>query len=407
MRPAASPLPPSKSLPRLQALGGLSEGQLSSALQGLSAIYCPLPVSLALVSNAHTKPKKTPRVAVTPVLDSGYVSGTEDDEEGLGEAIESLAILRADVFERTFVQRWLTGFIAHAEDLSALEQGDARQNILDQAYLILESLFTNPAGDDDESTDSEGYARNFSFDLRLPAEETKTVPVQVQLNDHLAGTDSFDHEDVGLQSWGASIVFSQLICDNPSEFGFTKAVLGPSPRIFELGAGTGLVSMVVRAMLPRLGITEATVVATDYHPAVLANLRSNIDMNPLPTDTPAVQTCPLDWAAPMHEAPLDAPADMLIATDAVYAPDHAIMLRDCASQHLAQDGVFWLMETVRQNGRFAGINETVETAFSCADRPRNGEGLSLTILHQEAVQKCKSIGRGDESGYRLFRIGWR
>ena len=218
MRPAASPLPPSSSLPRLRALGGLSEGQLSSALQGLSAIYCPLPVSLALVSNAHAKPRKTPRIAVTPLLDSGYVSGTEDGDEDLGGPIESLAILRADVFERTFVQRWLTGFVAQAEDLPALDQGDARQNTLDQAYLILESLFTNPAGDEDEDTESEGYTRNFSFDLRLPADETKTVPVEVQLNDHLAGTDSSDHEDVGLQSWGASIIFSQLICNTPVGF---------------------------------------------------------------------------------------------------------------------------------------------------------------------------------------------
>lgn len=195
---------------------------------------------------------------------------------------------------------------------------------------------------------------------------------------------------------------------------------------------------------------SATVIATDYHPTVLENLRANIAENfpPPAISTTAeeehednnnnnevgggvgvtVDACQLDWSAPALGAlpALDAavPADVLVATDVVYAPEHAAWLRDCAARLLRPGGVFWLMATVRPNGKFEGISDTVRAAFATASPQRNGSNAnnplgdnsetkennegdrSLAILSEEWLEKRKGIGRGDESGYRLFRIGW-
>ncbi|RBQ65370.1 hypothetical protein VDGD_21718 [Verticillium dahliae] len=97
---------------------------------------------------------------------------------------------------------------------------------------------------------------------------------------------------------------------------------------------------------------------------------------------------------------------MLIAADVVYAPEHATWLRDCATALLSPSGVFWLFITVRQKGRFNGVSDTVEASFEARDRPTGADGRQLTILHAEDHGKTKGVGRGDESGYKLFRIGW-
>jgi hypothetical protein len=38
--------------------------------------------------------------------------------------------------------------------------------------------------------------------------------------------------------------------------------------------------------------------------------------------------------------------------------------------------------------------------------PRDTGGRSFKILQKESVDKRRGIGRGDESGYNLYRIGW-
>ncbi|KAK1762721.1 methyltransferase [Phialemonium atrogriseum] len=399
MRPAGCPLPPSSSLPPLLPLDNLTGEQVFSALKSLSTIYCPLSASLSF--GLTTESKTLSNITSTSSLDSGYASGTDDEDEG------SLGALRADAFERTFAERWLTGFIACAEDLPCFASEEKRQRALDQACYVLESFFASPADNDQADENQEGYTRNFSFELSLPAPSTSKTSIEVRLNDGLAGSNSSaDYDDVGLQSWGASIVLSEQLCDSPARYGLTQLALGSSSRIIELGAGTGLVSLVLGTVLPHLGLADSTVIATDYHPAVLANLRDNIAAN-FPSHDPApVQATLLDWSAPSLEPPLHIPADMLIATDVVYAPEHAVWLRDCASRLLAPDGVFWLLISVRETGRFDGICETVEAAMTADDRPRDRDGHRLTILEAQMLQKRSGIGRNDETGYKLFRIGW-
>lgn len=395
MAPAACSLPPSGSLPPLSTLPQLTEKQILSALQTLSALYCPLPASVAFQLSPENKNPSDG--TATPLLDSGYTSGTEEDDQ----VQKGLAAVRADGYERAFAERWLTGFIARACELPGLSSEDGLDSALEQASFVLESFVAKTAEEEELDKDNGEFTRQFSFKLSLPDGEGQ-VSVGVCLNDGLAGTSSDDVDDVGLQSWGASIVFSDLICETPERFCLTRDAFGTSPQIVELGAGTGLVSLVLGAALPHLGISQPKIVATDYHPSVLANLRANIETNA----AASVQSSLLDWSAPELSPPLDFPADMLIATDVVYAPEHAAWLRDCVTQLLGPEGVFWLVATVRQNGRFEGISDTVEAAFAETERPRGRDGRLLCILSSERLEKRDRVGRGDESGYKLFRIGW-
>ncbi|KAK6069289.1 Protein-lysine N-methyltransferase EFM2-like protein 2 [Seiridium cupressi] len=396
----SKPQSPTSSLPPLRSLDGLTEEAVLSALRNLYALYCPLSSALTFLGQ---KSKSIPlSEASTAQVDSGYVSGNDDDD---GDEEDALAALRADAFERSHATRWLTGFIARAEGLSVWSSEDACESAVEQASCVLAAF--SSASEEDRDDEDAGLTREFSFELGSSstcASGRVSEKVEVSLLDKPIGTKT-DHTDVGLQSWGASIVFSDLICANPERFGLTA--LGPCPRVFELGAGTGLVGLTLAKLLPRVQSPDAKVVATDYHPAVLANLRDNVAANIPGTESSSMETCLLDWSAPTFEAPLDKPADLIVATDVVYAPEHAIWLRDCVARYLSSRGIFWLMATVRQNGKFEGISDTVASAFAdVGDLPRDAEGRVLRIVAEEHVEKRSGIGRGDESGYKLYRIGW-
>lgn len=422
-------LAPTTSLPRLRSSNPeeISEENIAAALRNLTDIYCPLPRAAAFrkprtrsqlgrqpneyltASPIATSSLSTVSSGTsTPLpVDSGYASDEDREQEKDGLV---LAALRADEYERQCAIRWLTSFIARAEELLVEADDDARQRLIDDASYILASFNSATGAEEDE--DAGAIIREFEF-LVVGDLETESEHIKVRLTDGTPATGS-DHTDVGLQSWGASIVISDLMCSSPERFDLAIEKMGNtrSPRVIELGAGTGLVGITMAKLLPRLGMSGAEVITTDYHPAVLTNLADNIAANFPPldeNDTVVVpQPCLLDWAAPCLDHPLDQPANMLVATDVVYAPEHAIWLRDCAAKLLARDGVFWLVASVRPNGRFEGVTDTVESAF--ADRgqcPRTEDGkMVLQILEQERLPKRKGVGRADEIGYKVFRIGW-
>ncbi|CAO2657804.1 Nn.00g070640.m01.CDS01 [Neocucurbitaria sp. VM-36] len=380
-------LPPSSSLPPVRRLISTSEKQLTYALEGLQALYCPLRIPSSL-SKPSLKQEHIP-VASTPTLvDSGYASEDENDDAASEEVT---AALRADPFERTFVTRWLTSLLSRVEELDLSEE--ARNQIVDDAAYILSSI-SGSSNDEEE----EALTRDFTFHTTLGNS------IKITLND--APLSGIDHTDVGLQSWGASIVLSNMMCADPKRFNLASDGLPSQPRIIELGAGTGLVSLTLARLLPDIGVECATVTATDYHPAVLENCRANVVTNfPAPSNgQPSVETMILDWSTPPPD--LRSTADLLIASDVVYAPEHAAWLRDCAAHLLTPGGTFWLMVTVRKTGKFEGIPETVEAAFRLEFCPRDAQGRQFKILEKGSVEKRRGIGRGDETGYNLYRLGW-
>jgi hypothetical protein len=357
--------PPSSSLPPVRSLRAASEDTIATALHNLQALYCPLRLPTTL-----SKDKE----AATAAADSGYASEDEDEVAPLQRRYsiteDAFAVLRADPFEKDFAVRWLTSLIARASDLP-FDTEESRERAIDDAAFVLSSFSDSRTNEEDEA-----LTREFSFPFSLGSDVT------VQIND--APLTGADHTDVGLQSWGASIVFSGLMCEAPERLGLDR--LPDSARIIELGAGTALISLTLGKLLPHMG-RKARILATDYHPAVLENAQTNIVTNFGSGEAP-VEAMLLDWAAPPPA--LAASADMLFAADVVYAPEHAAWLKNCAAHLLAPEGLFWLVVTVRSHGKFNGIPETAEAAFESSEST-SGDGKVLRIITKVMLEKKRGV----------------
>ncbi|KAI0673893.1 putative methyltransferase-domain-containing protein [Trametes maxima] len=399
---APRPFPPTTSLPPLARLPSCTFAQISQAIDNLHAIYCCPPTRLRpriALPGRKTLPKHL--IHDISVPDSGYASaeGEDGDEEDCTlEEMEDPTydpdILRSDSFEREYAIRWLTGFTARSDAwVCATDEEaemDARAALVDTAAAMLGAF----AGKEEE----EDITRIFTFPTG-PA----SAAVHVELND--APLLSDDHTSVGLQSWGSSILLAERMCLDPAAFD-----LAPSPnsalRVLELGAGTGLLSIAAAKLLASTSF-RPTLLATDYHPLVLANLRANVMTNFPASTAPPVDVLPLDWQCPVYEGPLSNQFDVVLAADVVYHPEHAQWIKTCVEHLLvAERGVFWLIIPIRPTGRHEGMCNTVEAVFPCAADVMGREQPELAILTMEGLNKHNGVGRADEGGYRLYKIGW-
>lgn len=195
-------------------------------------------------------------------------------------------------------------------------------------------------------------------------------------------------------------------------------------RVLELGAGTGLVSLSVAKILGRLERdVDDVVVATDYHEAVLDNLRRNVKDNQLDVaslDSPVVvQVEPLDWStlhsspSSLLSAPFDSKFDLIFGADVIYGPDHARWIHSSVMRLLAFPSpstprpAFILIAPLRPT-HTAAI-QSITSVFPLAKEllpEREGDELRLAIVEVTELEREWGVGRADENGYRLFRIEW-
>jgi len=416
------------SLPPLGRLSTHSTNEIKQAFQNLRNLYFPPNPSPAIFKSSNLSiPKRSIKHFIhdTSVPDSGYASaeGEEEDDEDEVAASDTAScdietehqVLRADPLERAFAIKWVTGFITRADDwIAASEKEEERSEILEDATALLSS-FTGTNDDQDF-----GLKRIFTLPLGLSVEapqDSSQKLIHVELHD--APMSSDDHTSVGLQSWGSSILLADRFCLEPSTFSLIPPSQGRSLRILELGAGTGMLSIVAAKILHPF---TAEIVATDYHPDVLENLAQNVATNfPTSATSPvgheAVVVTTLDWEHPKYSAPLDQPFDIILAADVIYHPSHAEWIKPCIENLLSrpsspgdQGGVFWLIIAVRTSGRHEGTDETVETLFphvaSITALAGSDAKPQLAVLRREVVGRQASIGRVDESAYKLFKIGW-
>jgi SAM-dependent methyltransferase len=213
-----------------------------------------------------------------------------------------------------------------------------------------------------------------------------------------------DHLSVGVQTWGSSILMGKVVAGRPDDyFGCpdeevameeeegeeeegkaeeaemkdAKAVENTyGPNVLELGAGTGLLSILSRKILDRIqdqkAINSSTrdrrrstdgckkgkgwgkVVATDFHPLVLENLKICVNLNFEADDEKekkrgGIDILPLDWSTFPAQAATSSlndvrpktdedddvhlalrnPFDLIFVSDCVYDTTHAGMIRDC------------------------------------------------------------------------------
>lgn len=401
-----APISPPTSLPPLRRLAEYSVADVTRTLRGVRELYWPPPRSLPPKLSVPTRRARRPRIlhihSDDKIPDSGYASAVVSDDEcdedapdsGDSDSSDSLDELRADPLERTFAIKWLTGLLGRIDDLSSddTESDEARDSLLDEATALL-ARFSHQEDDDDFD-----ITRTFSF-----PSNGKTV--HIELND--APLSTSDHTSVGLQSWGSAIILAERICADPASFNLLD---GQPLRVLELGAGTGLLSIAVAKLLP-----ATTVVATDYHPAILTNLAANLRTN-FSAAGARVSATELDWARLTLSAPFDAPFDVVLAADVVYHPDHARWIRGCVARMLRRPGpdaasnpggIFHLIVPVRTSGRHEGMDRTVDEVFRRKDDDPADAACRLAILETTAIERQDAgVGRADEAGYRLFKIGW-
>ncbi|KAK0209137.1 putative methyltransferase-domain-containing protein [Desarmillaria ectypa] len=380
---------PTAFLPPLARLKTFSGAHISASLRSLRDFYWPS------VPSRLTVPvrKASTRIHDQSVPDSGYASAEEDDDNdeggeggGGGEENDCLTgeeedILRADPFEREFAIKWITGFISRSnawiEDTLDEAEAETRRDLVEEAAQIVSAF----AGDDEETECA--VTRTFEF----------TGSVKVELND--APLSSEDYTSVGLQSWASSILLAEKLCASPGTFGLDKS---RPLRVLELGAGTGLLS-IVAAKLSEAKLLQ-TIVATDHHPDVLANLSANVQTN-FPYSSSAIDVRRFDWESPDFNYPMDKLFDVILAADVIYHAKHAEWIRGCVERLLALNGIFSLMIPLRSTGRHEGMDHTVETVF-----PESEMASGLVVLEKETIERQGGVGRADEGGYKLFRIGW-
>ncbi|KAF9069323.1 hypothetical protein BDP27DRAFT_1325700 [Rhodocollybia butyracea] len=405
---------PSASLPPLTKLSSFPSAQIRQSLDNLRQLYerrpSALPPKLVLPIRKHRQ-----LIHDDSVPDSGYASAEENEDDGeeedtlVSEASsddEGLDILRADPLERAFAVRWLTGFVARSDDWTCEDgvEDDDRTKAVETATRLLSVLLSDEQEDEEDCS----VTRSFQF-------SSGGRRIHAELND--APLLDEDHTCVGLQSWASSIVLSERICAEPLRFSLAPKQDGAALRILELGAGTGLLSVVAAKILEPFA---PSIFATDYHPDVLVNLRANIGTNFPSSVPPPVSVHQLDWECPDYSSPMDEPFDLILGADVIYHPDHARWIKACAERLLLRPsashpgGVFWLMMALRITGRHEGISHTVEDIFptvspeskDLGDDARESQELQLAVLEKTELGKLKGVGRADERGYLLFKIGW-
>ncbi|THH30640.1 hypothetical protein EUX98_g3567 [Antrodiella citrinella] len=388
-----SPISPTACLPPLSRLHSYSLDHITEALANLQIIYLP---TRSLHQTISLKRKQLPNHPIhdTSVPDSGYASEEEDDDDDTDHG-EDVDILRADSMERDFAIRWLTKFTAQSEDWMYLveEEENARTMLVDDAAAILSSFSR-----DEEEPD---LTRKFKFSVGRAGK----IHMEVELND--ASLLSADHTSVGLQSWASSILLSERMCLDPDTWGF----MTEGARVLELGAGTGLLSIVAAKLMQPS--EPHHIIATDYHPSVLTNLQHNVRTNfPSTSSFSPVDVFKLDWEHPEYDAPLDKPFDVILAADVVYEPEHARWIKSCVKRLLARPsatlqkgGVFWMIIALRPSGRHEGLADTVTEVFPLASKILSSEP-GLAILQLSEIGRQSGVGRADESAYLLFKIGW-
>ena len=389
----SNPIPPTVNLPPLQSLSNYSSNRVFDVLTNLRVLYFPSPLVEKLGLQNDSKPYAH-LVCDSSSPDSGYASAEEDDDDtssDFGRRNEAVEVLRTEEFERSFAIKWLIGFIARSDIwVSSVPETetDAYTCVVDEAVSLL-ALFTG-------SESEQAITRKFSF-LASGGQ-----PVEVELND--APLISEDHTSVGLQSWASSILLAERLCANPGKFSLDPTTHGRSLRLLELGAGTGLLSITVAKILARGQVRTfrppPIIVATDFHPDVLANLQRNVDDN---ADTQGILVRKLDWSQPNSSSvSIDRPFDVILAADVVYEPSHASWIASCVAKLLARPaGVLWMIIALRSGGRHEGLSSTVCEAFSF-----EGGGGRPSLLEKETLRRMDGHGRADEMGYELFKIGW-
>ena len=144
-------------------------------------------------------------------------------------------------------------------------------------------------------------------------------------------------DNLGLKTWGASLVLARKICQKLSTFEPSENL-----RILELGAGTGLVGIAFIQKILEVGSTQKFRVHLTDLPDIVPNLQKNVDLNKCnrePNVEVAVDV--LDWTDPssFQEKYGYKKFDVLLIADPIYSPQHPRWVVNMIKEFLHPHGV--------------------------------------------------------------------
>ncbi|KAF8509639.1 hypothetical protein JB92DRAFT_3119714 [Gautieria morchelliformis] len=285
-------VPPTTFLPPLKLLKTCSEKELWDALASLRYIYLP---------EVRGSSRRRHSVGSHSYSDPAVAHQRLDPYQLKAEKQSNdLSAIRADVGDESSGSSRVSPMaLEEAASLLAICAGAAASGSVTRTFTFpLPGRAPNPTVVPHSYSSSTPTHNSFiSVDSTNTSHEGMDE-FTVILRD--APLESSDFSSVGAQTWGGSCILAEMIAENPSNFSiFSREQLGTlQPRVnapfraLELGAGTGLASLVLGKVLERIRSMDRqctepisfdtrrvplvvdTVFATDFHPSVLANLRS-------------------------------------------------------------------------------------------------------------------------------------
>ncbi|KAF8171052.1 hypothetical protein K438DRAFT_1853194 [Mycena galopus ATCC 62051] len=373
--------PPSVQLPPVRSLATQSPDALIDCIEYLRVLYSPgirgSKIRRRFRANSSSQ-SPIPSVAHA----APFVPIPNPDSN------TAAAALRSDEFERAYTIRWLTYLINNVQNL----RGSPSE--VDSVVGRAASLLANCGGTSSAGT----ITRTFEF----PSE---WGPISITVQD--IPLENGDIASVGAQTWGGACVLSEIIAAQPADFGLVTDPLSSPLRVLELGAGTGLVSLVLATVAKSIGVDSVTVVSTDFYPSVLDNLASNISTAfSTPNRSISISSHFLDWSTFSKNniellPPLDTLFDVILGADVVYEPEHAPWIHACVSRLLSpgSSSQFHLVVPLRRTHTFE--SNSVEQAFQASAKEP-----VLTILSRETIVCDADESATKEVEYLYYRIGW-
>ncbi|KDQ55383.1 hypothetical protein JAAARDRAFT_133994 [Jaapia argillacea MUCL 33604] len=413
LSPSDTLIPPTSKLPRINHIRDSSLPELRDALSYLRFIYSP--------AVRGSRQIRRTRGSVTEIgSHPEEPSKTAENPQKLPSNLESdLVLLRADSFERSYAIQWLTTLCRHADVIS---QGSSPNSfnspkiqpdalVQDAASLLAICAGTASAGTHTRIMNFGGGAS--AVDVTLT-----DIPLENQ-----------DYSSVGAQTWGGACVLADNIVAYPEEFGLYPENRRDTFRVLELGAGTGLVSLVLGKLLESEHRShETNIIATDFYPLVLSNLANNIAANFPGQPTPRLSIQPhfLDWSQFSSQteeppSPFNESFDLIVGADIIYEAQHATWIKRCVEKLLRKPGAeapssqvhhwnqciyylphFHLVIPLRPTHTFE--SSTIEQVFPMLATVQSRN--QLVILTKESIF-CDANGDGKgEVEYAYYVIGW-
>jgi hypothetical protein len=168
-------------------------------------------------------------------------------------------------------------------------------------------------------------------------------------------------------------------------------------------------------MLEGLGSSDADIVATDYYPSVLENLKRNVARNLLSKGVNVTSEF-LDWSTFRHADIISDPIfekgfDVVYGADIIYEALHATWIKSCLERLLCKpstrrpDPTFHLVIPLRAT--HAVESSTIEMVFRDDREIYEQQEHVLVVKYKEIIVCDAESGKdGEEVEYAYYKIGW-